>query len=66
MLAIHGTIDGNVPFASAEKFRDEMIKAGNKLEFHPIPNAPHFIWLDERFQEELSNTRIAFLKKSGY
>jgi fermentation-respiration switch protein FrsA (DUF1100 family) len=30
MLAIHGTSDGNVPFATAEKFKDEMVKAGNK------------------------------------
>jgi alpha-beta hydrolase superfamily lysophospholipase len=66
MLAIHGTSDGNVPFATAEKFKDEMVKAGNKLEFHPIAGAPHFIWLDTKFQDEVGNTRIQFLQKSGY
>ncbi len=66
MLAIHGTSDGNVPFASAEKFKDEMGKAGNSLEFHPIVNATHFIWYDPRWLDEVSQTRIAFLQKSGY
>jgi acetyl esterase/lipase len=66
ILAIHGTSDGNVPFASAEKFKDEMLKAGNSIEFHPITNATHFIWYDPRWLDEVSNTRIAFLQKSGY
>jgi len=43
-----------------------MVKAGNKLEFHPIAGAPHFIWLDTKFQDEVGNTRIQFLQKSGY
>ena len=66
VLAIHGTNDGNVPFATAQKFREEMVKAGNSIEFHPLQNAAHFIWFDPKFMDEVSNTRISFLKKFGY
>ena len=61
-LIIHGTEDGNVPYASAKKFVDEMAKAGNtSIKFHPITGAGHFIWFDPKYVPEVSRIRNDFL-----
>jgi acetyl esterase/lipase len=65
-LAIHGTNDGNVPFATAKRFEAEMMQAGNPLEFHVLPGASHFIWLDRRYSGQVDSLQNAFLKKLGY
>jgi len=66
ILAIHGTNDGNVSFASAKVFDDEMMKAGNPLEFHALEGASHFIWVDRRYSGTVHGLHNAFLKKLGY
>lgn len=66
MLALHGTNDGNAPFPTALAFESAMKKAGNPLEFHALPGASHFIWLDRRFSKHVDSLQNAFLKKLGY
>jgi dipeptidyl aminopeptidase/acylaminoacyl peptidase len=65
-FAIHGTNDRNVPYPTAKKFEEEMSAAGNPIEFHPIPNATHFIWIEPAYAAEVSDTRTRFLQKWKY
>jgi acetyl esterase/lipase len=66
-LIFHGTNDQNVPFASAEKFVSEMIQTGNnRVEFHPLQGANHFIWFDRKYMPEMTKFRTDFLSRLGY
>ncbi|MFT3822730.1 MAG: alpha/beta hydrolase [Chitinophagaceae bacterium] len=66
VLMIHGTADGNVPYASAKAFAEAMQKAGNDLEFSTLEGAEHFIWYDPKYASQVSQLRADFLKKHGY
>ena len=65
-LIIHGTEDGNVPYATALTFDRAMKLAGNEYEFRSIQGASHFIWYDQRYWPQVEQIRSAFLKKYGY
>lgn len=66
MLIIHGTNDRSVDYATARAFVTAMEKLGNEVEFHTLESAPHHIWFDRRFSEQVSALRKEFLKKHGY
>lgn len=66
-LIFHGTNDRNVPFAGAQKFVDNMTKAGNtSIEFYPLQGGGHFIWFDPKFADTMSKARSEFLMKIGW
>jgi acetyl esterase/lipase len=66
MLIIHGTNDRSVDYATAGTFVTAMEKLGNEVAFHTLQSAPHHIWFDRRFSEQVSALRKEFLKKHGY
>ncbi len=66
LLLIHGTRDRNCPYPTAEKFRDEMVKAGNTLSFHPLEGAGHFFWTDPAWVQQIARWRHDFLTSLGY
>lgn len=65
-LLIHGTADGNAPYAAAEKFKSEANKFGNSVKLHTLEGARHFIWFDPKFTAEVSKAREDFLKELGF
>ncbi|GAB2475686.1 hypothetical protein GCM10011375_22770 [Hymenobacter qilianensis] len=66
MLLLHGTQDGNVPFATAEAFYQAATAAGNRVELETLPNAGHFIWFDPRFGKQVYERRNSYLQSLGY
>jgi len=66
-LIFHGTNDRNVPFIGAQKFVDDMTKAGNtNIEFYPLQGGGHFIWFDRKYADTMSKAKSDFLKKIGF
>ena len=65
MLIIHGTEDRNVPFETATAFVKKMKKAKNKIEFHAIEGANHYIWYGE-FGGEVWKIRQEFIRSLGF
>jgi acetyl esterase/lipase len=61
MLLIHGENDSNTPYETAVYFYDKMRESGNKIDFHTIENAGHFIWFGEH-AETVSQIRNNFLQ----
>jgi acetyl esterase/lipase len=66
VLIIHGTSDGNVPYATAAAFAAAMTRSGNAFEFRTIEGAHHFIWYDPRYTGQVGQFRSDFLHKWGY
>jgi len=64
-LIIHGTNDRNVPFFTAKDFIDKMKLVGNKIEFHSLEGAGHFIWWGQ-YGKQVSEIRSDFLENLGY
>ena len=66
-LIIHGSEDRNVPYSTAQKFVEEMTKAGNTtIDFHTLKGAEHFIWFDPKYSSEVSKLRTEFLNRLEY
>jgi acetyl esterase/lipase len=65
MLLLHGSQDGNVPFATAEAFQQAAAAAGNRVELDALPGAGHFIWFDPRFGKQVWERRNAYLQRMG-
>jgi dipeptidyl aminopeptidase/acylaminoacyl peptidase len=66
MLLFHGTADNNVPFPTAKAFMEKMQKAGNQVFFHPIPDAPHFLWFHPAYRQVAEKAKADFLRQLGY
>ena len=65
MLIFHGTADNAVPFPSAKAFTEKAQKLGNQVFFHPIPDAPHFIWFHPAYRQVAEKATADFLKQVG-
>lgn len=66
MLIFHGTADNNVGFATAKAFTDKMQQAGNQVFFHPIPDAPHFVWFHPAYRQVAAKATADFLRHLKY
>lgn len=66
VLLLHGTQDGNVPFATAEAFQQAATKAGNRVELEALQGAEHFIWFDPRFGKQVYDRHNSYLQTLGY
>jgi acetyl esterase/lipase len=66
MLLFHGTADNNVPFATAEAFTEKMQRVGNQVFFHPIPDAPHFVWFHPAYRPVAEKATADFLRRLKY
>ncbi|HEX8529583.1 MAG TPA: alpha/beta hydrolase, partial [Cytophagales bacterium] len=66
MLIFHGTADNNVPFPTAKNFFEKMQQVGNQVYFHPIPDAPHFIWFHPAYRPVAEKAKADFLRQLGF
>ena len=65
ILIIHGEFDRNTPYETALAFRDAMQKAGNKVEFHTIAGAGHYIWYGQ-YAGQVGKIRAEYLQKLNW
>lgn len=64
-LILHGRADTTVPFVTAEAFRDEMKKAGNRCELVGYDGQPHGFFNKAKYDETLAEAD-RFLTALGY
>jgi acetyl esterase/lipase len=65
-IVLHGTLDRNCPISTARLFYDEMVKAGNRCEFHPLEGAGHIFVMDPKYRGEAGKAARKFLISLGY
>ncbi len=66
VLLIHGTLDKNVPYETAQRFYQKAQEEMPNLEFKTLHGAGHFIWFDEEFSGKVRQFRMNFLLEHGF